>query len=88
MIRVRRLNRNMVFSIIFFNFICYDLIAHLCDHVKIPMKLILFNAVEPIFKTVSSGKGFVILSVVVGHRNVLKSHIKLERHDEDENTLL
>ena len=52
------------------------------------MKLILFNVVELIFKTAFFGKGFVILSVVVGHRNVLKSHIKLERHDEDENTLL
>ncbi len=52
------------------------------------MKLILFNTVEPIFKTVSSGKGFVILSVVVGHSNVLESDIESERHDEDENTLL
>ena len=52
------------------------------------MKLILFNAVEPIFKTAPSGKGFVILSVVVGQSNVLESDIEPERHDEDENTLL
>jgi hypothetical protein len=52
------------------------------------MKLILCNAVEPIFKTAPSGKGFVILSVVVGHRNMLKSTIEFERPDEDENTLL
>jgi hypothetical protein len=52
------------------------------------MKLILFNVVEPIFKTAFFGKGFVILSVVVGHSNVLESDIEPERHDADENTLL
>jgi hypothetical protein len=52
------------------------------------MKLILFNAIDPIFKTAPSGKGFVILSVVVGHRNVLEFDIEPERQDEDENTLL
>ena len=52
------------------------------------MKLISFNAVEPIFKAAFLSKGFVILSVVVGHRNVLESDLKLERQNEYENPLL
>jgi hypothetical protein len=44
------------------------------------MKLILFNAVEHFFKTAPLGKGFVILSVVVGHTSVLESDIEPERH--------